>query len=75
MHGGIRALQHKKRSLIIGIDNRAIELNKDFNLPVLDQKDINKLEDVINSSFSTEIFLPIQNIKKFLSQFNIQYNG
>lgn len=75
LHGGIRALQHKKRSLIIGIDNRAIELNKDFNLPVLDQKDINKLEDVINSSFSTEIFLPIQNIKKFLSQFNIQYNG
>ena len=75
LHGGIRALQHKKRSIIIGIDNRAIELNKDFNLPVLDQKEMYKLEDMINSTFSTEIYLPIQNIKKFLSQFNIKYDG
>lgn len=75
LHGGIRALQHKRRTLIIGIDNRAIELNKDFNLPVLQQKNICDLDDLINANRSTDIHLPVQNIKKFLLQFNINYNG
>ena len=40
LHAGIRALQHKKRTIIIGIDNRAIEKAKDFNLTVIDRKNI-----------------------------------
>lgn len=75
LHGGIRALQHKRRSLIIGVDNRAAELHKDFNLPVLQESEIDKLDEVINSSFNTDIHLPVQNIKKFLLQFNIEFNG
>ena len=43
LHGGIRALQHKRRSIIIGIDNRATELNRDFNLPVVNQENISNL--------------------------------
>lgn len=75
LHGGIRALQHKRRSLIIGVDNRAAELSKDFNLPVLPQEQIDSLEIVINSEFPTEIVLPVGNIKKFLQQFGIEYDG
>ncbi|MVM38076.1 polysaccharide pyruvyl transferase family protein [Spirosoma sp. HMF3257] len=73
LHGGIRALQLGKRSLILGIDNRAIELQKDFNLPVILDSNIKDLEMVLNSDINTDIELPIDNIKKFLSQFNINY--
>lgn len=73
LHGGIRALQKKRRTLIIGIDNRGIELNRDFNIPVLHESEISKLRDVINSEYKTEIKLPVKNIAKFLSQFNIKY--
>ena len=40
LHGGMRALQHEKRTIILGIDNRAIELNKDYNIPVIEQKNL-----------------------------------
>lgn len=31
LHGGIRAMQHKQRAIIIEIDNRAKEISKDVN--------------------------------------------
>lgn len=34
LHAGIRVLQHKRRSIILGIDNRAPEKAIGFNLPV-----------------------------------------
>lgn len=70
LHGGIRALQKKRRTLIIGIDNRAIELQSDFGIPVITQENIGMLDKVIKSKFNTEIKLPTDNINKFLSQFN-----
>lgn len=70
LHGGMRALQNRHRTLIIGIDNRASELHKDFGVPVLDEKDISRLENVINSNFFTTIKLPHNNIKRFLKQFD-----
>ena len=50
LHAGIRALQRKVRSLIIGIDNRAIEKSKDFGLPVLSRTDIDRLREGANKS-------------------------
>lgn len=75
LHGGIRALQHARRTIIIGIDNRALELNRDFNLPVLPESEIDKLPEMIRGEWSTDIHLPIENIKKFLSQFSIEYHA
>ena len=70
LHGGIRALQFKKRTLIIGVDNRAIEKKKDFNLSVIDRKDIIvELEEKIRSEFQTEIKIPLDNIIKWKQQF------
>lgn len=34
LHGGIRALQHGRRALILTLDNRAAEIARDTNLPV-----------------------------------------
>ena len=75
LHGGIRALQYKKRTIIIGIDNRANEKKKDFNIPVICQSNISELEKFINSEFETKIKLPKENISKFLKQFGIDYKG
>ena len=69
LHAGIRALQKKKRTIIIAIDNRAIEKQKDFNLKCISRNDIENLPELINSSFSTEIRIPIDKIKKWKSQF------
>ena len=74
LHGGIRALQKLKRTIIIGIDNRAIELNRDFNIPVLSQNNISNLGDYIDSEIKVDINIPRNNIVKFLSQFKINYN-
>lgn len=69
LHGGIRALQLKVRTFIISVDNRAAELHKDFNIPVIDQKKICNLSSYLNSVFKTEIHLPLENIAKFKQQF------
>ncbi|MGC4050775.1 MAG: hypothetical protein QM757_15480 [Paludibaculum sp.] len=39
LHGGILALNHKVPSLITGVDNRSIEMARDFHLPVVPRKD------------------------------------
>lgn len=70
LHGGIRALQKRHRTLIIGVDNRACELHRDFRVPVLDEKNIEKLDEFLNSNFSTKIKLPNESIKRFLKQFD-----
>ncbi|MUK29469.1 polysaccharide pyruvyl transferase family protein [Aliivibrio fischeri] len=70
LHAGIRALQNKVRTVIIGIDNRALEKSRDFNLMVLERKKIIELDKLINSEFVTDILLPIDNINKWKSQFS-----
>lgn len=69
LHGGVRALQWKRRSIIIGIDNRAIEKKKDFNLPVIERAEIENIEQWINGTLITDIKLPLENIGKWKSQF------
>lgn len=66
LHGGIRALQKNVRTLIIGVDNRAIEKKKDFNLPVVEREMIvDQLEIEINRPYDLNINLPESNIEKF----------
>lgn len=69
LHGGIRALQHGRRSLVVAIDNRAREKHRDFNLPTIDRNDIRELGGWICSSQPTNIRLPMREIQRFLDQF------
>lgn len=70
LHGGIRALQNKKRTIIIGVDNRAIEKQKDFNLKVIKRINLKtNLEEMILSEFETIINIPLGNIEKWKKQF------
>ena len=69
LHGGIFALQHKVRSIIISIDHRARGFRETNHIVTLERDEIEKLDDMINSEFRTEIVLKQENIDKWKSQF------
>lgn len=69
LHAGIRALQMKRRAIIIGVDNRAIEKKRDFGLEVVDRTDFGRLSFLINENFSTKIKLKNENISHWKAQF------
>ncbi|MCE9681657.1 polysaccharide pyruvyl transferase family protein [Halomonas alkalisoli] len=69
LHAGVRALQHKKRTIIIGIDNRAFEKAKDFNIKVCPRGQMDELKGILNGDFKTDIKLPNVNIARWKNQF------
>lgn len=69
LHAGIRALQNKRRAIIIGVDNRAIEMHRDFNLPVVTRDEIEKLPAVIDGNWAVELNLPFDRIGQWKQQF------
>jgi len=70
LHGGIRALQKKKRTLILSVDNRSKEIKKDINIPVLDRNgDLHEIEDWIHGNRKTDIKIPKRNIDLWKKQF------
>jgi polysaccharide pyruvyl transferase WcaK-like protein len=70
LHAGIRALQKKKRTIVVAIDNRAIEKSKDINLKIINRNNLEyELENLINIEFTTKINLPLENIERWKKQF------
>jgi polysaccharide pyruvyl transferase WcaK-like protein len=69
LHAGIRALQKKKRTIILAVDHRALEKKKDFNLTVIDRHDVDLLEGMIHDTFKTDIQIPIDRIQAWKQQF------
>jgi polysaccharide pyruvyl transferase WcaK-like protein len=70
LHGGIRALQLGCRALILTVDNRAIELAKKTNIPVVDRRDLRSIKDWIGSSPAVSITLPWDTIDAWKGQFS-----
>lgn len=69
LHAGIRALQNKKRTLILSIDNRSSEISHDINLNTCKRGDKQKLDFFIKNEMPTNIKLPLNNINIWKSQF------
>lgn len=69
LHAGIRAMQKKRRTLILGIDNRALEKKKDFNINVLNRENIDKLEEIINGEIDTKLTIDFDAITEWKAQF------
>ncbi|WP_205672436.1 polysaccharide pyruvyl transferase family protein [Ammoniphilus sp. YIM 78166] len=69
LHGGIRALQHKRRTLILSVDNRASEIAKDTNLPVLERTNLDAIKQWTNNPFVTQIKLREPAIQRWKDQF------
>ncbi len=69
LHAGIRALQNKKRTLIIAIDNRAKEISRDIGLNIVERDDFNGILSFIKDEYITNINIPIDNINKWKDQY------
>ena len=72
LHGGVYAMRHKKRTIIIAIDERASAIHAANNLNCIEQSRIAAdLEAMIRSEFETRIVMPFDQIQKWRSQFQI----
>lgn len=73
LHGGVRALQHKRRTMILAVDGRATEKKKDFNLPVVIRNELtpDSVRQLIYSERKAEIKIPEDNIRLWKSQFGL----
>lgn len=70
LHAGIRALQYQRRSLIVGIDNRAVEMGRDFNLPIIDRPNLQThLKALIHQTWATKVQLDWEGLKNWKQQF------
>lgn len=69
LHAGVRAIQKGLRTLIVAVDNRALEIGKDTNLNVIDRNQLELCYDFIKNPYITNIKLPEQAIKTWKEQF------
>ena len=69
LHGGIYALLHNRRSLIIEIDNRAAEIAKDTYLPTVKRGDIDSTKAWIRAPFRPKIQIDSAAIVRWKNQF------
>ena len=71
LHAGIRAIQKKRRTIVIGVDNRALEKKKDFNINVINRNELDKLNECINGEIYTDIKLDFKAIERWKNQYRI----
>lgn len=69
LHAGIRAMQKKRKAVIIGIDNRAIEMRNDIGLNVLERQRMDALEERIHEETSVKLYLDHKSIERWKAQF------
>jgi len=72
LHAGIRALQYKRRAVILSVDNRAKEKGTDFSLPVIERENLDGMEKmIVNPVKIKNIVIPYQSIDSWKQQFII----
>lgn len=69
LHGGVYAMRHKRRSVIIAIDERARSINESNHLPCVDKENLEALEPMVLSDFKTNIQMDFDAISRWKAQF------
>lgn len=69
LHAGIKAMQARKRSIIIGVDNRSSDISKTYGINYVPRDDIDEVNRMINISLETRVGINESAINAFLSQF------
>lgn len=70
LHAGIRALQNNVRTLILAVDNRALEIGKDVNLNVIKRENVEESLKFIMNEYITDVKLPLENIERWKKSLN-----
>ena len=71
LHGGIRCLRSKHRSLVIEVDNRAREISQDTNLQTVARDDFDYMRQWIDGSPTPQITLNTDAINRWRNQFKL----
>lgn len=71
LHGGVYAMRHRRRAIIIAIDERARAINEKNHLNCIDLNHLESLGDMIESAFNTEIVMDYNSINKWKKQFKL----
>lgn len=71
LHAGIRALQHRRRAVIVRVDNRAEAMGRDFGLPTVARGEGNELAAKIEETWETRVSVPVAEIERWRAQFAI----
>lgn len=69
LHAGIYAIKHKKRTIILSVDNRANDMAETYDLNVISRYSLKKLENLIDNDFKTNVKINQKAIKKWKDQF------
>ncbi len=71
LHCGIRCMQLQQPALIIGIDNRAVEIANDTLIPVVKRNDVETIETWMKGGqiFNTQTTIPHHEISRWKAQF------
>ena len=69
LHGGIRCLLAKRRSLILKIDHRATEIARSTGLPSVDRHDFQSIEQWLSGPFATHMTIDTAAIEAWRYQF------
>ncbi|MFT4232859.1 MAG: polysaccharide pyruvyl transferase family protein, partial [Leucobacter sp.] len=73
LHAGIYAMQHRTRSLIISVDNRASDMASSNGIPVLSRENREDLGRLIDSERATNLHVDLNSIEKWKSQFTANH--
>jgi len=71
LHGGVYAMRHGRRAIIIAIDERARSINEKNHLNCIDCNHLEDLEGFIQSSFATQVKMDYESIGLWKKQFGI----
>ena len=69
LHGGIYAMRHQKRSVILAIDERALGIHQSNHLNCITKERIEELEDILSGSIVTDVRMPLDRIETWKKQF------
>lgn len=69
LHGGIFAMQHNVRSVIVEIDHRAKGFREINHINTIARDQLEGLADFVNGEIKTEVYLREKEIKEWLAQF------
>lgn len=70
LHAGIFAMRNFRRTIIVGVDHRASDIQESHNINVVPRGDIRELERLICSEFESNVNVDSQLIKEWKSQFH-----
>ena len=71
LHAGVFAMQNNVRSIILIVDNRARDIQENYNINAIERDELSvKLDGMINSTFTTDIKINQDKINEWKSQFS-----